>query len=601
MKQKFTIVICLLFALFYFTGCEYKLSGEFDQNIQMPADSHAGAISLSNDMDSIVLCETTNVSYAVNAFGLKCNGIVIEYLNTKITNEYSSNGSFTITPDFSIKGWFDMKASFYLGTGSGSIADKFKAENYIGGKTWKVRFQDLTGYDYKYQYRINRDGFLELFWIKPEYIKDIYSSINQSSTIHPNITKISGDTTFFTDSTYYGGNTNSYTLSLNYNGRNLLWKTINPDYPFPGLKITSFGFDSVVVSWDKSPFRQYYKVYQEAWQRYIYTGRGNSFNAKCPLGIPQQYNLEIYPYDYKNNVYNYKTVSTTYKNGATADYKFTYSYEKDQFYIPGSTDVTKIEKVDVTTPQGNGYANAGLNKFELWGNHHGTRFVGMYSEYLHVFDEGMNEVSKIYIGTAWENSGGQMTANDCFMIYYNDMNICKIWNVGTDQSWQQFSFNPSAGEVTNLGRVRLTLDGKYACWYSLINFILYNVSNHSTANIVYQCPIGDICSVVANPLNYNEIIVGRKDKIEVRSVPDFHLLRQIDLPGTGNCYILTVDTYSNTFLIISDSFRVIGLSDMKEWFKFSAGQSSTVYSARLHRNNFFLNGTRTDLTPYFKK
>ncbi len=604
MKQKCTIFISLFFALFYFTGCEYELSGEFDHNIQKPADTHEGSITLSSDIDSIVICETTDMSYAVNSFGLKCNGIVFEYLDTKVTNENSSKGSFTITPDFSIKGWFDLKASFYMGTGTGSIADKFKAENYIGERSWKVRFQDLTGYDYKYQYRINRDGFLELFWIKPPYVRGINSSINGGSTIHPNITKISGDTTFFTDSIYFGGNTNYYTLSLNYKGRNLLWKTINPDYPFPELIITPFGFDSAVVSWDKSPLRQYYKVYYEqAWQHYIYTGSENSFKVKCPLGIPLRYILEIYPYDYKRNVYNYTTVNATYKNGNPANYKFTYSYVKDQFYVPGINSITKLEKVDVTTSEGNAYAGSGPNKYELWGNHFGTRFVGLYSDEIHIFNENLMEVNKITVNTGSSNYGGQMTFNNCFMYYDYNKYMCYIINVGDNPAWQQFSFNPSPADEGSFGSVRLSLDGKYAFWQGQKYFIIYDVSSHNSANIVYQCPVKEVFTSIGNPLNYAEIIVAKPNKIEVRSLPDFGLIRQLDLPGETKIWLLTIDTYSNSLLLYAGSYvHVINLATMKDILKFGASISDySILSARLHRNNFFLNGTRTDLTPYLNK
>src|SRR5665647_1935764 len=178
MKQSLKIILFILVILPLFAGCQYELTGAFDQNIKMPDASHTGDINLSKDMDTIVIYEPTNIQYSINTFGLQCNGVQLEYLNTKITNQYSYIGTFTITPNFAITGWFDLKATCYFSTGSGSIAEKFNAENYVGTKTWKVCFLDITKYDFKFQHRINKDGFLDLFWIKPSFLPAIVSDIN---------------------------------------------------------------------------------------------------------------------------------------------------------------------------------------------------------------------------------------------------------------------------------------------------------------------------------------------------------------------------------------------------------------------------------------
>ena len=605
MQIVFKTALALLFLLFMCTACEYELSGEYIHDINKPAPTHEGSISLSKGMDSIIIWEPTEISYSLNSFGLQCNGIQLEYLDTKITNQYNTSGKFTITPDFSLTDWFDLKANFYLGTGSGSIADRFKAENYVGSRTWKVRFMDITKFDYQYQFHINNDGFLELFWIKPSFVTGIYSSINEGSTIHPHISKIVGDTTFFVDSTYYGGNTQSYTLHLSLNSRTLFGNSIRPDYPFPVLRITPYGLDSTVVSWTKSSLKQYYKVYKaNSNQQYFYTGYENSFRTKGIIGIEDGYYLEIYPYNISSRqLYNHGTVNTSYKIGDTANYKFHYSYVKNQFYIPSPYSLTQIEKVDITTPEGKAYANNGINKYELWGNHQGTRFVGFYNGDIHVFDESLTEVRKITICNPTEDFGGQMTDDNCFGFYNYNTAIYTMTNIGLDFSWQQFTFKPSASDESVWGNLRLSLDGKYAFWRGDKYFIIYDVSNHQNANIVYQCPNSEVYYAMGNPLAYNQVLISKTDKIELRSLPDYQLIRQIDLPGIGNTALLTVDTYSNSFLALSQNyFQVISLSSMKEVLRFGANLNSYIYYwARLHRNNFFFNGTRTDLTPYLAK
>ncbi|MDO9154848.1 MAG: hypothetical protein Q7U47_14270 [Paludibacter sp.] len=603
MRHNYKIILLLSIIPIFFAGCEYELSGEFNRDVNKPADSHDGNISLSKDMDSIVIYEPTDIQYSVNSFGLDCNGIQLEYLNTKITNQYSSFGSFRITPDFNNTGWFDLTANFYLGTGSGSIADRFKAENYVGSKTWKVLFLDITKYDFQFQHHVNKDGFLELFWVKPSYFPPIISTINRTHTVHPYISKIVGDTTFFADSTYYGGNSKYYTLNLNDNNRNLYQKTIYPNYPFPELNITPFGLDSAMVSWTKSQFRVFYKVYLgNAWQRYIFTGYENSFKTICLLGLEQKFYLEIYPYVYKNSGNRYETISTTFKNGITANYKFHYSYAKDQFYILSPNNISQIEKVDLTTTEGNAYANNSINKLALWGNHQGTSFLSLYSDEIHLFDESLSEVRKLTKG--YDKYGGQMTDAGCFG-YYNIDSFYYIFNVGQNLTWQDFSFKPSVSDELLWGTIRFSLDGKYVFWRGDKYFIIYDVSNRLNANIVYQCPNSEVYFAIGNPLNYNEVIISKTDKIEVRSLPDFQLIKQINLIGKGNCTLINVDTYSNSILVLSqNNYHVINLASMKEVLRFGGNynnHNNSSYSPRLYRNNFFINGTKTDLTPYLIK
>ena len=602
--RNFLSVIVSFIILFSFTACEYELSGEYYHDISQPADYHEGQITLSKDMDSIVIYEPTSIHYAVNTFGLKCNGIQFQYLDKEIINSYSSDGTFNITPDYSIKGWFDLKADFYLGTGTGSIADKFKLENYIGTKTWKVCFLELSKYDFKFQHHINSDGFLELFWIKPSFLPEIRSAVNETYTNHPEISKIVGDTTFFVDSTYFGGNSNYYTLSLSLNDRSISRTTIQPDYSLPEFYFERLGLDSVIVSWTKSPLNVNYKAYNgNAYQRYIYIGVGNSFKTKCLAGIEMTYYLEVYPFKYTPYSFNRATINAKYRNGDSANYKFTYSYVKDQFYIPGTSNSSILEKVDLTSSEGNSYAINGVNKFELWGNHLGTRFVGLYSGDIHIFDENLNEVRKLNVWGPYDNYGGQITVNNCFAFYSYSDSLCHVINVGDNTNWQQFTFKPATSTETINGSIRLSLDGKYAFWRGSQYFIIYDISNYQNASIVYQCPSSEIISSMGNPLNFSEIIISKQDKIEVRSLPNFQLLRQIDLEGKGNSILLTVDTYSNTFLALSKNyFHVISIESMKEKLKFSGDINNyALYGARLHRNIFFLNGIKIDLTPYMNK
>jgi hypothetical protein len=582
-------------------SCEFELTGEFKNDIEKPADAHEGYITLSTEMDSIVIYEQTEFRYEVNSFGLQCNAIQIEYLDQKIINQDNQRGSFFITPDFNHTEWFDLKIDFYLGTGSGSIADKLKAENYAGTKTWKVRFMDLTKYDYKFQHRVNQDGFLELFWVKASFMPYYNSNINYTNTIHPQITKVSGDTTFFVDSTYYGGSSQSFYLSIKLGNNKFYNSTLTPNYPFPELKVKAIGLDSVEVSWTESPLKRYYKLNtNSSWQQYVYAGFKNSFRMALTPGVLEKFYLDIYPFNYKKYIYQYTSVNTSFRIGETASYSFQYSYLKDQFFIPAQNGSSRVEQVDLTTVEGNSYANNGINKKTLWGNQSGTRFVQFYSGDIHIFDDSLNEVKKIATGAPSEQVGGQMTMSNCFGYYHFNQSLYFIHNVGDDASWQQFSFKPYPADENILGSILMSQDGNYVYWRGDKYFIIYDVSNHTDAKNIYQSSATEVYAAMGNPLNVKEVIISKTNKIEVRSVPGFELIKQIDLPEAGNSILINVDTYSNCLLTFSNKyFHVIKLDTMKEIFKFGGTPNGvSPYSARLLRNIFFFNSTKTDLTPY---
>ncbi len=603
MKQIIITLLCHVGISLIFTSCEFELNGVFENEINKPNETHPGEINLNFQSDTIYIFEPTDISYSLNPFGLKANGLQIKYLNTIENNLHTPTGQFRITPDFSQIDWFDLHAIFYLGTGSGSIADRFKVENYVGTKTWKVKFIDFKKFDFKTGMQVNKDGYLEIFWIKPQKFPNIKSHINYSYTIHPKITKISGDTTFFTDSTYYGGNTTTYHLDLVLNSNVYTQIIIRPNYPFPEIEFTPIGLDSVLVSWTESPLNRYYKVYQDGWQRYIYTGTKNSFKAVVTPSFSQNFHLEIYP---NNNArYNYKTIKAVYKIGDNADYFFAYAGAKNKFYITSPINSRKIEEVDIASKAGSDYAHNATNKNILRCNRAGTRFVAIYKDEIQVFDSTLNEINRIKVANASPHYGGQVTNNNTFGFYNYHIGIYTIVNIGTDNSWETVTFKPFTDGEMLLGYTDLSLDGNYLYWRGWTNdsFIIYDISNHNNIKQLYKCSISDINSLVNNTENSKEIIIGRKDRIEFRSVPSFELIRKIDLPGEGSCMVLNIDPLNNSLLTVSNNhFKIYRINDLELLLKFGGNNLGGSHdTGRLFKNNFFLNKLKTDISAYLIK
>jgi len=253
MKQSLKINLFITAIIILFTGCEYEISGEYIQDISKPKDSHPAEITLSLGTDSVFIYENTEVTCDLNTFGLNCNQLEIEYLDKKLDFVYKSI-LFTITPDYKIKDWVDLKAKFYISTGSGSIADKLKLENYVGSKTWKMLFVKLSDFKVELKQHINRDSLVELYWIKPKYMPVIESTINTEKYS----TRINGDTTFFTLEDYCGGSKN-IDLTVKSIKDRYFTCSLAINYPIPEVSVVQEGPDSCRII-SKSDIRLNYYV-----------------------------------------------------------------------------------------------------------------------------------------------------------------------------------------------------------------------------------------------------------------------------------------------------------------------------------------------------
>jgi len=238
----------------------------------------------------------------------------------------------------------------------------------------------------------------------------------------------------------------------------------------------------------------------------------------------------------------------------------------------------------------------------------GTHYAGIIYGILHIFDENLADIRQISLGTRPETDSYyylQLTDNGCYT-YLNDNREFTILNLGSDTSWQKFTFKPNYIDSTAIsyamGMTSLTADGHYAAVCGERNLYIYDVSDHQHATVVFSTPRSNAYSVLANRLNKEELIVTSKDKIEVRTCPGFQLKKQLVLNGMGNFNIMNVDSYSNILLVSSSTYyHFINLESMQEVFRLTLGGNPYYgYGGRLYRKQFFMGSTKTDMTPYLK-
>lgn len=610
MSQNLKIILFILVILPLFAGCQYELSGEFNQDVKKPTDSHEGFISLSKDMDSIVIFEPTDIQYSVTTFGLQCNGIQLEYLNTKITNQYSSTGTFTITPDFSITGWFDLKANFYFGTGSGSIADKFKAENYVGTKIWKVKFMKLSDIKVPLQSRLSKDSVLELFWVKPKYIPVIDSKLYLSSFSTDTYTK--ADTTIYTINDYWSGPITP-NMSIQIDENNYINSSLTINYPVPELHIQINGADSSRL-FLKSPIRMNYKI---QFGQNVYTVKKSnkvSLSVKnTPFPMDLRFDVTFFPYF--DSIFNISY--TNYSNwkyitaspGIAVPPSVAYCKSKDVLYGYDNVNYISGGYKTFSLPLDNNYSNPYGVSASLNCNNTGSLVVVEGTFFMTVYKNGSTTGQSGYptdlFNTFTRLYYVQPTDNDCVGFYsnYNNTKKYTLKNFGYDLSWFDCSFSPDFRDSTAYyySGLALTINGRYLCSLGSSNFNIYDLNNHTSANKIFTIPKTNILGIINNPTDPNQIIVKTKTGFEVRQCPDFNLISSYYDSELSELTPVNIDPYSGIMFATSPGyFKFIRLSDMKLLFKLSAAYYPNGNSARLFHNYIFCSNRALDLTNYFK-
>jgi hypothetical protein len=567
-------------------------------DIKKPNTFQQFDITLSATKDSIVVFGQTDFNFSVNTYNLKFNVAVLKYLHKEQTFEQSS-GSFTLYPELSNENWFDLTIDFYVCTGTGSIADKLNAENYLGSKTWKVKYLDLKSFNYQFQNHINADSILEVFWVKPTDAPSTIGTVYKSFTTKMTATRISGDTLFYADPRYCGSG-QDYHLYVSSNNNEQVEFNTSVNYPYPEFNIIAIGLDSCMVSWTPSPIKRYYELGT------LYEGYTNSFKDQALPGMNKFYSLHTYSPDGTYTTAINSNIWINYQQGTKAEYRWAYSNVKDKFALSKGNISPGLEWCDYTLPAYDNSANGGNWEYILCGNNKGTHFAGIIYGVLHIFDENLVDIRQISLGTRPETDSYyylQVTDNGCFT-YLNDYREFTILNLGSDTSWQKFTFKPNYIDSTDIsyamGMTSLTADGHFAAVCCERNLYIYDVSDHQNAKVVFSTPRSNAYSVLANRLNKEELIVTSKDKIEVRSCPDFQLRKQLVLEGMGNFNIMNVDSYSNILLVSSSTYyHFINLDTMKEIFRLTLGGNYLYgYGGRLYRKQFFMGNTKTDMTPY---
>ncbi len=285
-------VIVTVILVVFMQSCVYQTDQLSELNVQKPSASHAMNIDLSANTDSILILGETSFKYDVNTFGKDFTAIEVNYLNTKYILTDSTSGTIGVTPNYNDTTWFDLTIKFYASTGSGSIADHLKAENYVGSKTWKVKWVNVGDFKFKVRHRVSSDSLVEVYYLNPHNVHEELGTLTNIFNNKMTLTRQHGDTLFYIDSDYYGG-LESYTLAIDKYVGFTRYYDYALNYSYPTMTVTDINKDSCLVSWKfEAPIKFNYELQSN--NKTVYRGRGHSFKDVQPVSYTTVYWLRGY-------------------------------------------------------------------------------------------------------------------------------------------------------------------------------------------------------------------------------------------------------------------------------------------------------------------
>ena len=582
----------LFFCLLILSACTFVPEGLNFVDVQKPAASHPLEVTLSMKEDSIYLYGDTKLSLNLNAFGNQINAAIIQYYDKKLSTD-QPNYSFTITPQTSTD-WVDLTISFYVSTGSGSIADKLKVENYFMSKTWKIKYFDLNKELLSAGYHIHPDGYLELYLITPKQKNNAEYGLSRYGNTIP-VSRISGDTAFYADKSYCS-DPYTYSFWYKYDSNNIFRRDVNVNLPKAELKFEAIGLDSCRVSWTKSPLKLYYTVNDTQ-----YKGFGNEFNSSILIYENKYFNLKVFSPQDQNQVYSTYSVSANFSLGTLTNYFMCYSQGKDKFFISKDINLPYVESSGIPLPASDpsSYNNSRVN---IICSPNGKYIAGYLYSQIYVYNENLSFSKKITADDIPNYKPYFSLTNDGVFTYLQGANIV-MKNLSGTTDWDSFSFatdsDPNPNDVY-FSVIANSIDGKYICVRGMNGFKIYDVSDHKTAKVVYDYPVNEIGAVVAHPTNPGLIYIKQNGIMQLRTCPGFELIKTIDIP-IDDYYFHSIDSYSGIMLLMKDDYYYfVDPNTSKLLLKLKSG-SIWNYFVQLQRNQFKTSQNVIDLTNYLKK
>lgn len=597
--------LIILATLSLFIACEYDPSGNNFLDLTPPEDYIPIEISLNeiNPSDTIYLYQNTTISIKINS-PKELQQAVVLLDGQEYKNMWSDSLGFIFYPEQVDEGVHKLTLNAIFTSGTGSLAEMMGLEGYTGELSWNIRVIHNPQDQFKVEYRINEEGFLELFW--DNVIPDNYI---ESYTIHSGLTQE-------TDITIYDAKQKSfidygyvceyafYEVKTTLKDGNIFRQTLSIDSPTPSVYFEDLGLDSLRVYWDK-PFANARFNIKENNNTIVSEIHDTSIIIPQLFGKTRQFMLEVKPrkaeYD---NFHNNTSVYGRFCQGISL------GLPNWELYALNTTDNTLyttrydyLVAYDATTLQENNALRINGNPWGIaYGGKiacapHNSTVAAMTGEETWIFEDS-RFTNPIIISPLRGNVNTRLsalTSNDRFFVVEQDSNVCKIFNSLTGEKIIELPFTYKT-RYTFPDFATVSENGQFFCASSENGIEIFEINGTAT-NILYT-DTRQYKGAMFVPSQPEKLLLRVGSNIELRQIPNFNIIQTLDVSKYG-AILCNIDPASMNLLYHqNDSLKVSKISNLSETiFKIRSDETT----CKMYNNKLLTygkGGITLDIIPY---
>lgn len=590
-----------------FVACEYEPRGNNFVDLTPPEDNVPIEISLNdiNPSDTIYLYKNTLISIKISS-PIDLQQAVVLLDGEQYKNMGSDTPGFTFYPDQMDEGVHKLTVDAIFTSGSGSLAEMMGLEGYTGELSWNIRVIHNAQDRFKVNYRVNEEGFFELFWnnaIPDNYIERY--TVDLLWTQESRITINDAQQKSFVDYGYICKYA-SYEVKTLLKDGTIFTRTLSIDIPAPKVYFEDLGVDSLRVYWDKPFANGRFNLLEES--KTIATEiQDTSIIIPQLFGKTRQFNLEITPlkagYDY------YHIISSDWSNfrqgtslGLPNWELYAYSITDNIIYTGKynnlvAFDATSLQELNTVSIMGNpwGFAYGG----KIASAPHNSTVAAMTGEETWIFTDS-RFIQPIKISPLRGDVNNRLcalTSNDRFFVVQQDATICKIFNSLTGEKIFELPFTYKT-IYTFPDFASVSENGQFFCASSDNGIEIFEIEGTAT-NLLYT-DTRDYTGAMFVPSQPDKLLIRVGTDIEIRQLPDFNVIQTLDVSANG-AFLCNIDPASMSLLYYqNDSLKVCKINNLAETiFKIRSDEKT----CKMFNNKLLTHGKGGicfDINPYLR-
>lgn len=596
----------LLATIVLFVACEYEPSGNNFLDLTPPEDQIAIEISLNdvNPSDTIYIYQTTSFSLKIKS-PKDLKQIVVLLDGEEPMNMWANSSGFIFYPDQVDEGVHKLTIGATFTSGTGSLADMMGLEGYAGELSWNIRVIHNPQERFEVDYRINEEGFLELFWKNavPESFIESYT-IHSGLTQDADITIKNATQKSFVDYGYVCGYA-VYTVKTQLKDSAVFHQTLSIDTPIPTVYFEDLGLDKLRVYWDKPFANGRFNIVTDEKNTIASAIQDTTITIPQLWGKTRQFKLEIKPriaeYD---NLHNNKTAYGNFCQGIFLDIPnwplYAYNSADNIIYTSSYNDLvafnaTTLQKINSVSIIGNPWGLIYGGKISS--APHNSTVAAMTGEETWIFSDSRFAdpiIIKPLPGSV-QTRLAALTSNDRFFVVQKGSNTCLVFNTLTGEEIFQFPFTYNTiYDIPDL--VSVSENGQYFCASSENGIEVFEI-NGTTTNLLYT-DTRHYKGAMFVPSQPDNLLLRVGSNFELRHIPDFNIIQKLDVPETGVA-LCNIDPASMNLLYYqNDSLRVCKINNLTETiFKIRSDETT----CKMFNNKLLTRGNggiAFDINPY---